>query len=169
MTSRELKRLTATAYHEAGHAVAREQRGLRFRRVTIVPEDGALGMVESAGVPRWVYEETGSRHRIRGWYEDQIFVALAGPRAERRVIGRRNHVGAGGDYRWVSDLILRLGLPEAAQKPYLDYQIALLDGFLAVPYWWAKVEALAKALLDRKTLTGAEAREIFWSVCEVSP
>jgi hypothetical protein len=163
MTARALKRLTATAYHEAGHAVAMAQRYQRFRTVTIEPGDGYLGQVQGPPIPMWILNGSASRHRVTGWYNDQVFILLAGPRAERRITGRSNHRGASGDYAAVADLIVRMNIPDKAQKHYYAYHLATIDAFLATPFWWSKVEAVAVALLDRRTLSGDEARGIIWS------
>jgi hypothetical protein len=163
MTARALRRLTATAYHEAGHAVAMAQRCQRFRTVTIEPGKGYLGRVQGPAIPRPILDDSASRRRTALWYDDQIFTLLAGPRAERRFTGRSNHRGASYDYEAAADLIVRMNIPDKAQKHYYAYHLATIDAFLATPFWWSKVEAVAVALLDRRTLSGDEARGIIWS------
>lgn len=162
MNSRELKKLTATAIHEAGHAIASVHLGHRFRYVSIIPNDDYLGVVVHRGVPKWVADQTRPRHQIEGWFNDRVFIALAGPRAERRFLGRSNYVGASSDTSWIADIILRMALPESAHKPYFDYQRARVDGFLSAPLHWRKVEALANAILDRRKLVWDEVQEIVW-------
>jgi hypothetical protein len=55
MRSRDRKSLEATAYHEAGHAIARWWLGLRFKEASIIPNSagGTLGHVFGSGLPKW--------------------------------------------------------------------------------------------------------------------
>jgi hypothetical protein len=79
----------ATAYHEAGHAVALWAQGLRFRRASILPDakEGTLGHV-AHGFPKWFNPELDCSARHRILTENHTVVALAGEIAEKRFLGR---------------------------------------------------------------------------------
>jgi hypothetical protein len=88
----------ATAYHEAGHAVARWEFGLRVRRVSIVPSGASLGHVSYPNLPLSVYEavecSTPTPAQL-GRIERELIATLAGPEAEKQHTGSGNTVGRG--------------------------------------------------------------------------
>ena len=63
MNARQRRHLTATAYHDAGHAVASWALTVRFRYVTIEPEGDALGHVQWLPAPASLplYDDTDPR------------------------------------------------------------------------------------------------------------
>jgi len=96
--------LGAIAYHEAGHAVAALVLHRRFRHVTIEPDEDSGGHIAwSLGGPR-VSELANSERRLRARIERGIIVTYAGPLAEARYTGRKNHVGARDDYKKALEL-----------------------------------------------------------------
>jgi ATP-dependent Zn protease len=125
---RRRRRLEATAYHEAGHAVVSVLLGRACKHVTIVPDEtqdslGHLRAEKPLGDPlatlnnplpetaeafaaamrgARLYEANLGR-MYRRWRSD-IAINLAGVRAERRLIGRRNNIGASSDYRRAVDI-----------------------------------------------------------------
>ena len=52
----------ATAYHEAGHAVAAWSLGAEIRKASIVPEDGSYGSVEHTSTLRGLDFDGCERH-----------------------------------------------------------------------------------------------------------
>jgi hypothetical protein len=92
MRSRERKSLEATAYHEAGHAIARWWLGLRFKEASIIPNsaEGTLGHVLGSGLPKWFNPATQDHQpRMRLQAEKQIVTLFAGQIAEQNFLGRR--------------------------------------------------------------------------------
>lgn len=153
--------LECTAYHEAGHFVAYmfSKKCPAVRRVSIVPNPrrGSLGHVLPFPTPTFNPELEIDLNRIA----DEIVCYLAGGVAEKRFAGRANHLGARSDYSTASDLALRASGSGEAASAMLRWLRFGAEGLVRVR-WWA-VEALAKVLLDRETMTGKEARQLVYA------
>jgi ATP-dependent Zn protease len=147
----------AIAYHEAGHAVACIKLRVRVRKATIIPVDAdVLGHVSHANVYGGVRLdiETSDRARLRA--ERDILIALAGDAAERKFCKRRRF-GGGADYERAVDAALHLCSSAKATEAFVNWlAVAAAD---LVESQWAAIERVAKALIERKTLTGAQVRE----------
>lgn len=100
-------------YHEAGHAVAAMVRRVDFDTVTIVPTADYVGCLFWGPGPQpiervireWAPQELRAfdESDVRA-IDDRIVVALAGPIAEARLVGRRNDASAETDDRIVRHL-----------------------------------------------------------------
>ena len=153
MTQRDREHAIA-AHHEAGHAVVANRLGLMVRSVSIAADGG--GLTKLTGV--------GSGERA-------ILITLAGPYAQRRYAPHsrwrwRNHLGflpqAGHarDFDIVTALIGRMehGTVKVsrAYRRYVEVRAEEL-----VEQYWQRIEAVAQALIERRTLTGDEMKVIF--------
>jgi hypothetical protein len=170
------KRETATAYHEAGHAVVGLRVGVptRLIQVSIVPDDaaGTLGHVRRGMYPRVLDIERGDDGKPRRFYrafspdiDDERLVerqlrprvveAFAGVLAEKRFSGRgHNWPGASADLEMAENFIDYLtGSPRQAQK-LSDYLWVVADD--AVRIHWPEIMELAQELLTRQKMTGRE-------------
>src|SRR5262245_1829646 len=87
-----------------------------------------------------------------------MVVLLAGPLAEARFAGRRNHVGAHGDYLAALDIAERTCSSERARFRYTQWARQEAEDLLAVDWHRDAVGRVAAALLGRGALTGREAR-----------
>jgi ATP-dependent Zn protease len=147
---------TATAYHEAGHAVAAWLRGMKFREVSILPNASAnsLGHLLHAGEPRWFHPEYDVSLRTVARVENHILVCFAGPAAEARLRGRHNWRGAGSDMQQAADMVSFLCGSAEEEEAYLKLVRIRARGL--VEAHWVKVEAIAMALMDRRRLTWVE-------------
>jgi ATP-dependent Zn protease len=84
----------ATAYHEAGHAVAALVYGLAVRAATIIPAPGVTRSVGHANPSRGIQLDFDDSPRARRRAETSIIVCLAGPAAQRRYSARSSYYGA---------------------------------------------------------------------------
>jgi len=170
--------LKLTAYHEGGHAlVALHTVGAHpLHKATIVPRGFALGMVTQ--LPEAEDETSVSRRQLLA----KLDVAMGGRVAEELVFGPDNvTTGASSDLdqatRLARAMVTRYGMSEKVGPAALSYDEAALSpatravveaevsALLAASYARAKalltaregeLHALAGALLERETLSGAE-------------
>jgi len=148
--------LTATAYHEAGHAVAAHVLKFPIRSVSIVQDlDTAGRMVYRSPLAGIRLDFDGSdRARLRA--ESAIIVALAGPAAQRRYSPRSvRSWHASGDYELAGELAMRVNGSAAATNAYLKWLQIRTGDLLAGR--WRTVDALARALIEQKTIDGNSA------------
>jgi hypothetical protein len=145
-------RLTATAYHEAGHAVIALSLGRAVQRVTVIPNQRYLGAC---------HLQKSRFKPSKDWLEDEILILLAGMVAESRVTGNLCSIGATQDLRGVRRLaLMRAGgdrQVERLERRLLDKTEYLVndDGH------WLAIEAIAKELLIHQTISGRAARHHF--------
>lgn len=149
-----------TAYHEAGHAVMAHVCGIPVKRVSIVEDDEALGHMLGQW-ERWIaeidYNVTPMRE-IR--LHKHIMVALAGAAATAIHANYATWRGAGQDLinaAGLADYIT--GGPEETDALVRWLWIRArtkLEG----PPTWAKVEAVAQALLAQEQLSGRAFRAV---------
>jgi len=146
--------IKAAAYHEAGHAVAAFEHGIRLIDVSIMPdwEGDSFGRVLVDG--KRFCRVWGPKKR-----QAALLHLLAGFAAESKYRGRRNWVGAERDIEHARRLTPQLRAVEPVATAYLLYIIARADAFVAQPRIWAGIEALATELLAREELSGTEAIE----------
>jgi len=168
-------RLRAVAYHEAGHAVAALRFGVDIEKVTIEPgtvEGGSCsdGEQESyIGLVKIGLEMTMDIDR----YDTEDFarlqqyciINLCSRPAEAGFWGRNNNFAGWVDRDHVLDVIKGVfgssdngGPLDRAVKAFYRYQAA--EAELLIERNWHAVEAVAEALMERKTLTGDEVRAV---------
>jgi hypothetical protein len=158
------KNLVVSAYHEAGHAVIDRKLGFKVKRVTIIPDPklGAAGQVNNRYLCLSRVQFDNSYGSIRTRCHNWIIGAFAGEEAQRRHNPRsvRSHHGA-HDRKQISEILGRLhGENSEVIKHAYSYLQAEARKLVAYPITWRKIEDLAKALLERKTLSGEEVDDI---------
>lgn len=168
MATQTDKRLRATAYHEAGHAVVmwelRSRQGERgFEHVTIVPneEQGSLGHCRNVPAPSDFHPDVETRPEDVVRLQDDIVATFAGTEAEKRYTGRYNHVGADSDYHHAVELADYLVGSNEECEALLRWLMVRTRALVAQPHVWAMIEALAAALLEHPTMTSEEAVSLF--------
>lgn len=151
MAARASIALQATAFHEAGHAVAAWSCGLPVYRVSIQPEGDAKGVVSHRNPLARVRLDLDGSDKARMKAEAAIIVCLAGPASQRRFNARsyRKHHSA-SDFDTAAELALRLNSSAEAANAYLDWLRIRADDLIAGR--WKIVTALAGLLLERAEL-----------------
>ncbi len=165
------------AYHEAGHALAAHLTSAEIHKVTILPRGRALGMMMR------LPEE--DRHMAsQDELEDLLKVSLAGRAAEQVVFGRITN-GAASDLDYATSIarlmVFEWGMGTTTQAQQLradDYGLSeetkrLRDreqrAITGDAYRWAldmvsrnrdHLDRLARALLERETLSRADVAEL---------
>jgi hypothetical protein len=140
-----LKRLEATAYHEAGHTVAAYTLRRNFSYVTINPNNDSLGHV--------ALEHKWFKHNLI-----DMAIWLAGFIAEYKAYG----ISGGFEYDFAHIDQIALSITKGVNGDTLfrrhlaDFSLDLFES----PGFWEAVEALAKALLEHKKLDSDAAKKI---------
>lgn len=154
----------ATAYHEAGHAVAGLCLGLRVRHVTIVPDEDSAGHVKSEREkPSTAFAvECGYLwHPSRFRAEKLVMRMLAGEVAQRRYNPRSVRWRHGQSDRNQSlDILLKYNPYEDAPGLTHHYEMLRKWTVSLIEQHWHLVEAVAKALLEHRQLSGTQVRAV---------
>jgi ATP-dependent Zn protease len=151
----------ATAYHEAGHAVAHYllRRAGRLREVTIVP-DAQRGTPGRA--PRWTdpydLDDGPWSDLVKVRLQHEAMVLLAGGIAERRFAGRTDQADTQSDYEKAAELALAISGSEHAADAFLDWLGTVTEDLVADR--WPAVEAIAAALLQQRTLSAHDVDQL---------
>jgi ATP-dependent Zn protease len=153
------KTLETIAIHESGHAVSMLELGFRFKSVSVIPDAKSLGR---AGGYLY-FTPSLSRRDLFDW----VVCKMAGGAAEwifkngihRRWNTRTNVLAGGGDYNTAWDAFRPVyGILEVERhlKRAQNRAVRLLKQ----PETWRKVNLIAKALLNSKTLSEDEVMDI---------
>lgn len=157
--------LEATAHHEAGHAIALWHFGRGFKRVTVDPDQSkaTLGHLLHHKMPKWVDPETGFSGRIRLYLERRIIVCFAGQIAEAKFLGRQPRYGMEQDNDQAIDFASSLlGGQQDTFDAYIRY--CWLTTRDIVNLHWRDIEAVAVALVERKTLQHRDVLDVIQSM-----
>jgi ATP-dependent Zn protease len=182
--TRSKKALASTAYHEAGHAVAcvfAEGQPIGIRKASIVPDDaeGTLGHVLQKRSPAWLRRDIESGFlspRAERACMNRAVVLLAGKAAADRYHGRRGNRGSAvyatdpkygrvivdGDQHRAVDWLAAISRGDPEETGLL-WRLAEHRARRLVEVRWDNVERLAGALLERRTLTVDEVRDVMFS------
>jgi hypothetical protein len=159
----------ATACHEAGHAVA----AVTFRRslteVSIEPDGHSLARMDQRPRAFRVPEHDEVPTSVRRAVNADIVVAWAGPLAEERLVGSYDHVDAEHDLDRMFDqaMVVTLGHTQEALA-YVEWLRWRTVRLLHEPGFWPQVEAVAAALLEHGTLSGAVVPRIMAAAARTS-
>ena len=150
----------AIAHHEAGHAVAAVTFRRSIVRVSIEPDQHGRGRLDQrpqrfdvpahGEVPAW------TRRAVNA----DIVVAWAGPLSEERVAGSYDHETAEHDLDRMFDaaMVVTAGFAQEALA-YVEWLRWRTVRFLQEPALWSQVEAVATALVERRSLAAADVRQ----------
>jgi hypothetical protein len=146
--------LRATAYHEAGHAIAFCFHGVRFKVASIIPNEseGILGHA-AVRLPRWFSADIecsrSARHRFLA--ERHIVMLLAGAVAESRHLRRPIRTGMESDYHAAVDFTDPFFSSPRTVNAFLHFAQCQAEDLIGTH--WASVANVARALLRQKELT----------------
>lgn len=148
----------ATAYHEAGHAVAALALGRPVAKVSVLSNRERLGAC---------HFQKGVFRPSKDWVEQEIIISLAGLAAEARHTGEYARDAAERDLRYVRDLAVNRAGPRQADR--LERRLlAKTEYLLADDGNWRAVEAIAAELLARGEISGRAARHLFDQACRAA-
>lgn len=156
--------LKATAYHEAGHAVAawRLIIALSHKGVTIVPdqEEGSDGSVfHRKIVGKDVEYDHSGRNVLKT--ERLVQVSLAGEVAQRRYNSRSlRSYHSESDRQKAMDVLSYLATSDSEVEAWLKLLYIRTENMLSNPDIWRAVEQLAAELMQKQTICGKDATEI---------
>ncbi len=145
------RKLLATAYHEAGHAVMAVSLGRTIKKVTIAPSQ-----LQTGGFRLGLCDiQKGRIKASRDWLEDDVMILLAGMVAESHFTGSYCRSSAAHDLQAVMRL---LGLARAANPRQLErIEQRLIDKtehILGTAVHSHAVEFVTIDLMQKTTLRG---------------
>jgi hypothetical protein len=145
------------AYHEAGHAVADWKHGFKLKRVTIVPRGDTAGSVTSTSRLHFRSLEYSNPTGARiGRCHERIVCWLAGRASQRRYKPQSVRTyQASSDMKVITELLTHLHADNEL-KFVFGYLETRARNFVSHPQHWRMIQDLAKVLLARRTMTGAE-------------
>ena len=156
------RKLQATAYHEAGHAVVALLLGMRLRSVTILFDEehhnkGLCSCEPEKGLDR---VDEWPLPRREAWANRRITFVIAGPIAEKRFTNRTNRAGSSADFDEAVRIAEKVSLSDREAERQIDWLWERANNLLAVKETWKAVEEVAAALLAQQTLTGRAVKKI---------
>lgn len=142
----------ATAFHEAGHAVAALALDRPVVAVSIEPDRDRLGIC-AFGKPVFRPSED--------WLEREVLIALAGMAAEARHTGEYDREAAGRDLVYARKLSLQRAGNERQAERLEKRLLSKAENLLERPAHWRAVERIAAELLRCRHMSGRQARHLF--------
>jgi ATP-dependent Zn protease len=147
--------LSATAYHEAGHAVVALVLGRPIQRISILPDGDFLGACHFGKATFRPTED---------WLEREILIALGGIAAEARYTNNYAWDGAARDQRYVRRLAVQRAGERRAER-LQQRLLAKVENLLANEGHWRAVEKIAAGLVKCGSISGRTARHLFDLSC----
>jgi len=155
-TGQDVSELTATAYHEAGHAVMATILGRNIQKVTIKP-----GNIQTGGIRLGQCELGGGRRRSSSdVLEDEVLILLAGMVAEAKFTGRYCKLGASQDLRHASMLLQDRGGNENQVERLRRRILDKAEHLLSESAHTEAIIHVAKELVQRTTISGRTVRHV---------
>ena len=150
--------LTATAFHEAGHAVAALVLGRPVEKVTIAPSRSSTGRM-NLGICKI---QKGRTKPTKDWLEDEAMILFAGMVSESHFTGQYCQQGAGQDLRAARRLLSQTRATterqlEKLERRLLDKTEHLLDEECNTK----AIEMIAAELIANETISGRAVKHLF--------
>jgi ATP-dependent Zn protease len=155
-TDRSTSKITATAYHEAGHAVMALAMGRTVQKVTLSPSQHAGGM--RLGECKM---NKGRSRASKDALQDDVLILLAGMVAESHFTGTYCRQGAAQDLRAVKRL-LQQRAPSERQRERLERRLLDKTEYLLSDTSNAKaIELVGAELIKKETISGRAVRHLY--------
>jgi hypothetical protein len=170
-TRRSWTQFEATAYHEAGHAIAAWKLESRVFRVTLEPDEDSLGKTfHSNPLTRVDFDdiEFGPiAPRCQRRAENVMIISLAGPAAQHKYNPRSVRLYHGGsDRENVYEILSHLcEITSDIFPTYYHLMDLQARALVRNPVNWRAIEILAQELLQRRTIPGKRLRRFIISRC----
>src|SRR5262245_5781087 len=142
----------ATAYHEAGHAVAALALDRPVVKVSIRADRDRLGI---CAFGKSVFRPS------EDWLEREVLIALAGMAAEARHTGTYDRGGAGRDLLYARKLAVQRAGNERQAERLERRLLAKAENLLDRGANWRAVERIAAELLRAGEMSGRQARHLY--------
>ncbi len=153
----ELVSLTATAYHEAGHAVMALLLGRQIQKITVTTAN-----LQTGGRRLGICElKKGRAKQTKDWIEDEVLILLAGMVAEARFTGEYCPLGAGQDLRTVRHLLQTRAGNERQCERLERRALTKTEHLLSDPVATKAMECIAAELIDKNMISGRAAQHIY--------
>lgn len=151
----------SNAYHEAGHAVVAWYNDINLGVITLGAPEDETGRARHVNPLQGVDTAWGTTVADRIRMEQLVGVCLAGPLAQRKfsLVGfRRAH--AEDDWQQAGDLLSYFVVSHEELEAYFRLLEIQTRNLLDLDFIWKSITNLATVLLERRTLSGAEANRI---------
>jgi ATP-dependent Zn protease len=142
----------ATAYHEAGHAVAALALDRPVMKVSIRPDRDRLGI---CAFGKAVFRPS------EDWLEREVLIALAGMAAEARHTGSYDREAATRDLRYARSLAVQRAGSERQAERLERRLLAKAEHLLDREANWRAVERIAAELVRAGEISGRQARHLY--------
>ncbi len=149
--------LVATAFHEAGHAVAAVSLGRMIQKVSIIPARLPIGG-QRLGACEF---KKGRTKAAKDWLEDEVLILLAGMVAESHFTNKYCPRGAAQDLAAVRRLLATRAKNERQLERLERRMLDKAEHLLAASQLATAIRHVAQELVTQKTISGRAVRHFY--------
>lgn len=156
-TDAEISNRTATAYHEAGHAVMALMLGRPIEKVTITPAKLQTGG-QRLGACKI---QKGRSKPTKDSVEDDVLILLAGMVAESHFTGRYSPAGAKSDLSMVERVLANRARNQKQLEKLVRRSLDKAEHLLGDAVAAQAIELIANEVLANETISGRAVRHLY--------